>query len=115
MSACHLLTDVITPTPSDSAQYNPEDFNIDPTQYEKLLQYVQSYLSELLGRGMSAGLGVEMSVGALLGDEVDLANGELLNVSEEDEKLTGIALENLSLEDVLKAAGYEGAIRPDAE
>lgn len=56
-----------------------------------------------------------MSVGALLGDEAALANGELLNVSEEDEKLMEIALENLSLEDVLKAAGSDGEIRPDAE
>lgn len=64
---------------------------------------------------LAAGLRVEMSVGALLGDEAALANGELLNVSEEDEKLMEIALENLSLEDVLKAAGSDGEIRPDAE
>ncbi|XP_039463844.1 uncharacterized protein LOC120437375 [Oreochromis aureus] len=64
---------------------------------------------------LAAGLGVEVSVGALLGDEAALGNEELLNVSEEDEKLMEIALENLNLEDVLKAAGSDGEIRPDAE
>lgn len=90
MSACHLLTDVITHTPSDSAEYNPEDFDIDPTQYEKLLQNVQSYgkvlgisfdYGELLGTELenetflAAGLGVDVSVGGLFGDEAALGEG----------------------------------------
>ncbi|XP_035770117.1 uncharacterized protein LOC118455388 isoform X2 [Neolamprologus brichardi] len=75
--------------------------------YEELLGS-ESGNETLLGTGLR----VEMSVGALLGDEAALANGELLNVSEEDEKLMEIALENLSLE---AAAGSDGEIRPDAE